>query len=333
MSKKYLAAATALAAVTVALVIAASSGAGLSPSSATVTLSPGSSTSETKVVTLPAKPAKADVEIAIDTTGSMSASIAQAKTDAINIVNGVQGSVPDTQFAVVQFRDAGDSPEYAVVQALTSSASAVSTAVNGLSADEGEDAPEAYNTVFHNSYAPALGGPIGWRADSRKFVVVIGDAQPHGNLATQGLAGCSDVSADPHGLVTSTELAGMKANERTLLMIRQASTATTTLACYQSLAAGAFTGGAAVDGGGSLSTQIVNLINAAFATVNNVHLDVVSASPAPASASWITPPPALGPVPAPSTQTFAPLGISVPSGTPSGTYTFDIRALADGVDV
>src|SRR5262245_6266623 len=334
MSKKHLGAATALAALTVALVLTAVTSAGLSPSSATVTLQPGTSTTETKVVTIPAKPPSADVEIAIDTTGSMDATIAQAKADALNIVNGVQGSVPDTQFAVVQFKDVGDSPEYAVAQSMTASAAAVSTAINGLSAGGGGDAPEAYNLVFRNSYAPALGGPIGWRAGTRKFVVVIGDAQPHGDLASQGLGPCINETADPHGFVTATELAGMNANGRTLLMIRQVGDQTSTsLGCYQKLVAGGFTGGQAVDGGGSLATQIVNLINAAFANVNNVHLEVVSAGPAPAAASWITLPPALGPVPAPSTQTFAPLTISVPTGTPAGTYNFDIRAVAHGVDI
>ena len=76
------------------------------------------------------------------------------------------------------------------------------------------------------------------------------------------------------------------------------------------------------------------LVVAAFATVNNVHLEVVSASPAPASSSWITLPAPLGPgVPAPSTQTFGSLAINVPLGTPAGTYSFDIRAVADGIDI
>jgi hypothetical protein len=125
----------------------------------------------------------------------------------------------------------------------------------------------------------------------------------------------------------------MKANERTLLMIRQAQTASTSLQCYESLAAAAFPTGDAVDAGGSLTTQIVDLINAAFATVNNVHLEVASAAPAPASASWISfSPSSLGPVPAPSSQTVG-LTAIVPAGTPAGSYAFDIVAKADGVDI
>jgi hypothetical protein len=348
-----------LVALAVVTLIAATTGsATLSPSSATFTLRAGDPVlgvaTETKTAGIPAKPPSADVEIAIDTTGSMQPSINQAKADAVAIVTGVQGSVPDTQFAVVQFKDfctttsptsgpgctnpgdgvyAGDYPEYAVVQTMTSNATSVQNAINGLSADGGGDAAEAYNLVFHNSYTPSLDGAIGWRPGTRKFVVVIGDAQPHG-AGSSGFPGCTDTTADPHGLNTATEIAGMAAAQRTLLMIRQVSSRTTvTLACYQSLAAAGFSGGQAVDAGGSLATQIVSLINAAFANVNDVHLEVVSAGPAPASASWITLPPAIGPVPAPSTQNLGTLTVKVPAGTPAGTYTFDIRAVADGIDI
>src|SRR5262249_22994315 len=146
--------------------------------------------SELKTVDVPAKPPKADIEIAIDTTGSMGPSIAQAKLEAQDIVNQVQAQVPDTRFAVVQFRDFGDNPEYKLMLSMTDAAADVQAAINSLTAGGGADLPEAYNLVFHNSLDPA----IGWRPDSRKFVVVIGDAQPHGDLANQGLAGCANVS-------------------------------------------------------------------------------------------------------------------------------------------
>ena len=321
------------------LATAPESGASLAPASATFTLRAGDPilgvATETKTVVVPAVLPRADIEIAIDTTQSMSPSIAQAKADATNIVNGITalGAGVDAQFAVVQFRDFGDSPEYAVVQSMTSSAASVQTAINSLTAGGGGDFPEAYNLVFHNSYTPALDGAIGWRSGTRKFVIVIGDAQPHGDLASQGLAGCANETADPHSLVTTNELAGMNANQRTLFMILQTSSASTTLACYQSLAAGAFAGGQGVAGGTNLAAQLISLIQAAFANVSNVHLEVASAAPAPASASWISfTPTSVGPVPAPSTQTFT-LKATVPAGTPAGTYIFDIVALADGVDI
>lgn len=346
-----------LAAVTALTAVGVGS-ATVSPPSATFTLRAGDATlgtaTETKTVDVPAKPPKADIEIAIDTTGSMQPSIDQAKTDAVNIVNSVQASVPDTQFAVVAFKDycttsaptsgpgctfpggsvyPGDYPEYAVVQGMTSSATSVQTAIASLSADGGGDAAEAHNLVFNQSYNPLLGGDVGWRDGTRKFVVVISDAQPHG-AGSAGFAGCTDTTADPHGLNTATELAGMRAAERTLIMIRQVSYATTVdLSCYQSLVAAAYAGGQAADGGTALGSQIVGLINAAFANVNDLHLTVASAGPAPANPSWISFAPAsVGPVPAPSTQTFT-LTATVPAGTPAGSYAFDIEAVADGVDV
>jgi hypothetical protein len=304
----------------------------VSPPSATFTLRAGDPTlgtvNEAKTVDVPAKPPKADIEIAIDTTGSMGPTIAQAKVEATDIVNMVQAGVADTQFAVVQFKDSGDSPEYQLVQGMTTSAAAVQTAINGLSAGGGGDAPEAYNLVFHNSYTDPA---IAWRPDARKFVVVIGDAQPHGDLATQGIAGCINESGDPHGLSSTTELNGMNLAQRTLMMIRQVGPFTSTsLGCYQSLAARGFSGGQAVDQSGSLAAQIVSLINDAFANVSDLHLAVVEPNP---NLSWISfSPLARGPIPAPSTQTFT-LTATVPGGTPSGTYDFDIVAIADGADV
>jgi Mg-chelatase subunit ChlD len=304
----------------------------LSPAAATFTVRAGDPTlgtvTEGKTVEVPAKPPKADIEIAIDTTGSMSPSIAQAKLDATAIVLMVQAQIPNTRFAVVEFRDAGDANEYRLVLPMTAAAAEVQGAINGLSAGGGGDAPEAYNLVFRNSYSDPA---VGWRPDSRKFVVVIGDAQPHGNLATQGLAGCGNVTPDPHGLTTSAELAQMNLNVRTLMMILQTGPSTTTsLGCYQSLAAGAFPGGQAVPAAGSLATQIVDLINAAFANVSDLHLEVVAPNP---NAAWISfAPAARGPIPAPSTQTFT-LSATVPAGTPPGSYSFDIVALADGADV
>jgi hypothetical protein len=325
----------ALAALALTLALAAFSGATLNPPTATFTLQPGTGTSETnKTVTLPTFPGRADVEIAIDTTGSMTGGINDAIAEANALVAGVQAEVPDTDFAVVQFRDTGDTPEYQVMQSMTPSGTKVQDALSLLVAGGGGDPPESYNLVFHNSYADASNA-LGWRDGTRKFVIVIGDAQPHGNVKTQGFSNCVDVSPDLNGLSTSTELAGMKAAQRTLLMIHETDPGnTTSLDCYQQLAAAAYPIGGAVDSGGSgLAQAIIALINSAFSTVKDVHLEVDSATPAPADASWITLPPALGPVSAPGTYQFGPIGINVPAGTPSGTYTFDLVAKADGVDI
>jgi hypothetical protein len=306
-------------------------GATVTPPTDTIQVPAGSTVDHLISVGVPAVPPKADILIAIDTTGSMSASIAQAKTDAISIVTGVQGSVLDTQFAVVDFKDSSDGVgEYRVVSPMTSSSSTVQTAVNGLSAGGGGDSPEAHNLVFRNSYTPATGGAIGWRSGTKKIEVVISDAQPHG-AGTAGLAGCTDTTADPHAYNTATELAGMSGTDRTLFMVRQAATATVTLPCYQSIAA--MTGGLGVDSGTALGTQIVTLINGAFNGTTEVHMEVASASPAPAATGWISFSPSSIPAAlTPSTQPFT-AHVAVPAGTSPGAYTFDLKAVADGADI
>ena len=321
-------------------------GATVTPASNTIEVHPDDTGNVTISVDVPAKPPKADILIAIDTTGSMAPSITQAKSNANQIVTDVQASVPDSQFAIVSFKDSTDATaEYQVVRTMTGSASDVATAVNGLNASGGGDAPEAHNLVFHKSYNPLEDGPIGWRTGTKKIVIVISDAQPHGELATQGLNDCTNESTDPygvglpngdpHGYVTATELANTSAMgaDRTLFMVRQASSATVSLDCYKSIAEA--TGGAGVNSDTNLGSQIVSLINGAFTGATNLQMDVVSATPNPADASWVSFDPAMHEdVETPSMEPrLFDVTVTVPGGTPSGTYTFDLRALAGGADI
>src|SRR4029079_11787141 len=143
--------------------------------------------------------------------------IAQAKAEATAMVTAVHGVVPDAQFAVVDFKDAIDgSAEYVLRQPMTASAADVSAAIDAMTAGGGGDTPEAYKLVFQNAYADAA---TGWRADSRKFVVVIGDAGPHAADPTLYPDCFVPFDADPHDLVTADVLATLAANQRTLLMV------------------------------------------------------------------------------------------------------------------
>src|SRR3954469_14324859 len=150
-----------LALIIVALVVPLSltptGSASVSPSGARLVVHPGDTATEPNTISVPATPAKADIELAIDTTGSMQPSINAAKADATSIVDQVQRLVGDTRFAVVQFKDNGDAPEYSVEQPMTDSAAAVQAAVNRLSAGGGGDNPEAYNLVFNRADAPETG--------------------------------------------------------------------------------------------------------------------------------------------------------------------------------
>ena len=200
-----------------------------------------------------------DIELAIDTTESMGPSIRRMQRDAAKLVAAVERRSAGTHVAVVQFKDVGDTPEYELVQPMTGDAKAVGEAMSRLVLGGGGDSPEAYNAIFRNSYADKA---VGWCDGSRKLVVVVGDAEPHG-AGKAGLSGCPDASVDPHALKTNRELSGMKANGRTLIMVRQASTASVALHCYESLAAAAYRGGAARDAGSDLTGAIAGLVAAA----------------------------------------------------------------------
>jgi hypothetical protein len=211
-----------------------------------------------------------DIELAFDTTGSMGPSIEHAKRDGATIVARVRDAFPDTHFSVVSFRDYGNpSGDYEVLQPMTGDIGAVEAAFAKLRTAANSSPlntpAEEYNLLFYKSYTDTA---IAWRPQARKVVVVVGDAQPHG-AGTSGLAGCTDTTTDHYGLSTADVLAGMRAAQRTLVMIRQISAKTTaSLGCYEAMAERAYVGGAARDGGDAdLVGPILALIQSVVAPV------------------------------------------------------------------
>ena len=208
-----------------------------------------------------------DIEIAIDGTGSMGPAIESAKRDANELIRRINDSLPNARFAVVVFRDFGSSgEEYEILQPLTDDAQLVEQAFSRLRTYSNRTAAngsaESYNLLFRMSYTDTR---LGWRPAAKRLVVVLGDAQPQ-SAGTVGLPGCSDTHPDQHGLNTLTELANMRAAGRTLLFVRQIAPETTvSLACYQSIAARAAAGGAAVDSGRDLVAPIMALVQQALA--------------------------------------------------------------------
>lgn len=295
----------------------------VSPPSAHLTVNAGGTATESKTVTVPALPPKADVEIAIDTTGSMGGAISQAQAQATQLVNTLHADIPDTNFSVVDFKDFVDGPqEYVVRQPNTNDASLVQNAINAMTAGGGGDYPEAQNLVLANATPD---GPPLWRTNTRKFVVLITDAPPHGS--GNSFPACPDTGADPHGLDTGTVVANLKAAQRTLFAI---AAAPAVLDCYTQITAASYTGSAAVSLGTSIADQVESLIKAASSSVSDVHLEVVTPNP---DASWISfNPVKAGPVSTPATLNFT-VTISVPTGASPGDHNFDIVALADGADV
>lgn len=335
--------------VTMAVIItfAAAQGtasAGLTPPDRTVTVRAGK-TATAHFAVDPGPPI--DVALVFDTSASLGAHLAEATEEAGRVVKEIQHHVPDAHFAVAQFKDKGDKPEYRVEQAMTRSASKVSAAVGRLTSRGGGDLPEAYNLVFEKSFKPATGGPLGWRTSSRKFVVVLGDAEPHG-AGKAGIENCKDTSADPHGLNTAAVLSDLEAADRTLVMVHLENHHAVVMGqppasfeCYQGLAKAA--GGVAVEGhGDELGHSIVHAVTGLVPVPDPdaaLELAAVRGWPAPASTKWLVVKRVVAPHSADAGHSGGHDGanfkvsIRPPRRTKPGTYRFKLVGRAGGVDV
>ncbi|WP_200214400.1 VWA domain-containing protein [Micromonospora coerulea] len=158
---------------------------GVAPATVDRAANPGASIGIDKVVSTPPIPPKPDVVLLVDTTGSMGPAIANVRTNLQQVITNVRTAQPSAEFAVASYRDEGDGPElFRVRQDLTGDASALQTAVDGLSAGGGGDVPEAWvNGLFQVS-----DGAIGYRSGSSRIVVLVGDAPSHDPSAGHTLA-------------------------------------------------------------------------------------------------------------------------------------------------
>jgi hypothetical protein len=253
----------------------------LTPSPVSVTLGPGESTDIDKTLSLDGLPARADIIIAIDTTGSMGTPIAQAKADATNICSTVKASIPGARFAAVDFEDypgngggAGDTPYLLLTPGFVSNCAVFSAAIGTMTADGGGDAAEAYARTFFEAYSDAAySAPVaagGRDPLATQFLVVLGDAPPH---SASGYGSCPDAPPDDFGrngvagggddLSAADGINGLIANDITLLMIRYTTGGVSVaLSCYQDMASA--TGGTAVNdsGAGTIGPFIVANANA-----------------------------------------------------------------------
>lgn len=332
----------AAAAASFVVSLPASGADSLTPASTTLTLVPGGSQTIEKVLSLDALPQKADVVIAVDTTGSMDGAIADAKADATAIVNGVKGLIPGARFAVVDFKDypfspfggEGDLP-YLLRQGLTSDAVAVQTAINAMSAGGGGDLPESHNRVFFETYSdPALV----YDAQATRILIVLTDAIPHDKEQASTYPACANTANNDPGrdgseataadnLKTAATIAGLRANNTTLSVVTYTTNEAVT-ACLKALAEA--TGGSQVPRGdtGSLLTLIQNLVTQQAQRIDRIEFRVDKPE------GWtvtFTPPTPYGPFTAPRDIPFEET-ITVPEGEAIGSYQITVTALVDGAE-
>lgn len=146
----------------------------LTPASVTQTLRPGDNFDVSKTVTTPPIPPRPDICFMADTTGSMGAAIGNVAANATTIMNMVRAVQPDSQFCAAQYKDSGDSPQFAVDQLVTDSTVAVQAAINTWVASGGGDTPEGQLHALTRMVTDA-----GFRADSTRIIVWFGDASGH----------------------------------------------------------------------------------------------------------------------------------------------------------
>lgn len=324
------------------------------------TLCPGQSVSEVKNIAIPAAPARADVLFAFDTTQSMGGVLSSAKTNALAIMNNLSAVIPDIQFGVADLRDYpvapyGDAGDWAyrLRQGITGNRSAVSAAIGATAAGGGNDYPEAYTRLL---YETGTDGAIGWRADTRRFVVMFGDDVPHDDNLNEGItsprvnpgsAWCGDTSAgcvrDPgrdgvpgtaDDLDLQAVLDQVRGHRTTLLYVVSGggSTSRDNLVDYwRQWARRTNTGGDALPlaDASALPTAIQNLVTSASRRISRLELRTVP----PGYQSWLTvTPPAYVDldVPPGGTSVRFDVVIRVPEGTAPGTYAFEVKAIGDG---
>lgn len=119
-----------------------------------------------------------DICFVIDTTGSMSSFINAAKQHLLKMLSNL-GSIAglDWQVGLVEYRDHPPQENSFVkrVYPLTYDLKKMEKAINGLAASGGGDGPEA---VYDGLQAACK--EMSWRKHSCRFVILVGDAPPHG---------------------------------------------------------------------------------------------------------------------------------------------------------
>ena len=346
-----------------ALLLALAGGAGaqeefppdsITPPTVDLSLGKGSSATVDSTLHLAPSPPRADILIALDTTGSMGAAITDAQNDANAIVADIHESIPAARFAAAHFEDyplspfgnTGNTP-WQLLQNFTTSGENISAALAGLIAFGGNDNPEAYNRAFYEAYSSDA---LSWAAGSPRFMIVMGDSLPHDATQNTEFPGCPNTpptDPGPNGAVgggddlrTEPTLRALKAAHTNVSFVTYNPNGIswgngfTTFGCQSSLAQ--YTGGTAVihgGGTGDLESEIVDLINQAASHVESVTFDprLVSPEGAEIRPTFTFDPPTLGPISAPADVPYK-MTVNVPEGTASGDYVFQVHAIADTSD-
>lgn len=121
---------------------------------------------------------RVDICFVIDTTGSMSGFLNEAKKRLIGTLEALSGqSKIDLHVGLVEFRDHPPQDNSFITQVtnLTGTIKAIQSTIDRLKADGGGDGPEA----VYRGIADAC-NQLAWREHSIRYILLVGDSPPHG---------------------------------------------------------------------------------------------------------------------------------------------------------
>lgn len=115
-----------------------------------------------------------DVVFVVDVTGSMDWVIEEVNDRIFTIVDTVRSLVPVTRLGIVAYRDFNDTEFVTKVQPLTFSTAKLQRFVANTEAKGGGSLHEAIDAAIDTAIESA-----GWRVESKKVIILIGDAPAH----------------------------------------------------------------------------------------------------------------------------------------------------------
>ena len=302
--------------------------------SVVLTLQAGQSTTINKSLHFDGLPARPDIIVAIDTTGSMGTALANAKADAVQICTDVKAAIPGARFAAVEFQDypidpygnPAIPPTSCDTLGYTRGCATFSAGIAAMTLGIGGDLPEANNRVHFEAYSDSA--LLGSRDPlATRFLVMLADksltaprisaaVRTRARSATPAVTASTKVA----GGTTSRQevIAGLNADDHTLLYISYIP-APTPLPCHEALAAA--TGGDAV---AEEDAQDIGALHRRARGVGPVHGEPRRSAPGMPARFRFYPAPPYGPLTGESTMRFVE---TITAPTLCEDYTCTVRAV------
>jgi hypothetical protein len=150
---------------------------------------------------------RVDLCFVVDTTGSMSPFLEAARRHLLDAIETLRADARlDLAVGLVEYRDhpPQDSTFVTRVRALESELDRVRRVVANLQPQGGGDAPEAVFDGVHDACIK-----VAWRAYSRRFALLVGDAPPHGVRAHDGVGSPCRCGLTQHAVTAAAEQQGV----------------------------------------------------------------------------------------------------------------------------